>query len=104
MLRTTTSFGVALLFGASVFGFGGAAQAQKPGRPGGEHPQIRMAMRSLLQAEEHLERAAHHFGGHRAKALELVKQAEGQLKEALQYAQAHPEEFGAKPGTAPGTK
>ena len=47
------------------------------------HPQIHAAMRALRQAEQHLERAEHHFGGHRAKALELVKQAENELKEAL---------------------
>jgi sugar phosphate isomerase/epimerase len=38
-------------------------------------------------AEKHLQRAEQHFGGHRAKALELVKQAEGELKQAVEYAQ-----------------
>ena len=35
-----------------------------------------------------IEKAEHHFGGHRAKALELVKQAEGELKQAVEYAKA----------------
>ncbi|HEY2995800.1 MAG TPA: hypothetical protein VGM22_23540 [Methylomirabilota bacterium] len=38
-----------------------------------------------------------HYGGHRAKALELVKQAEGELREAVAYAQAHPQEFATTP-------
>jgi len=64
-----------------------------------KHPQIHAAMRALRQAANHLERAAHEFGGHRAKALELVKQAEQELKEALVYAKEHPAP-GGKPGAA----
>ena len=40
-----------------------------------------------------LEKAAHHYDGHRAKALELVKQAEKELQEGLRWAEAHPEAF-----------
>ena len=54
------------------------------------------AEHALKHAERQLEEAAHHFGGHRVKALELVKQAEVELREALAYANAHPEEFTAK--------
>lgn len=57
-----------------------------------KHPQIYAAMRALRQAANHLEKAARVFGGHRAKALELVKQAEAELKEALEYAKEHPSE------------
>ena len=64
----------------------------------GKFPYIHAADRALQHAEAQLEKGAHHFGGHRAKALQLVKQAEGELKEALAYATAHPEEF--KEGTA----
>ena len=48
---------------------------------------------ALQHAENQLEKAEHHFGGHRAKALELAKQAEQELKEAVAWADAHPEEF-----------
>lgn len=61
------------------------------------HPQIHAAARALRQAANHLEKAAHEYGGHRAKALELVKQAEQELKEALAYAKEHPAP--RKPGT-----
>ena len=60
-------------------------------RPGGRYPHIVGAERALKHAERQLTEAAHHDGGHRAKA--LVKQAEGELREAVAYAQAHPEEF-----------
>ena len=60
------------------------------------HPQIHAA-RALRQAANHLEKADHVFGRHRAKALELVKQAEQELKEALEYAKEHPAP--GKPGT-----
>ncbi|HEY7538969.1 MAG TPA: hypothetical protein VIF11_02440 [Methylomirabilota bacterium] len=51
---------------------------------------IHAAAKSLEDAEKHLQRAEHHFGGHRAKALDLVKQAEGELKQAVEYAKANP--------------
>jgi hypothetical protein len=72
------------------------APAQRPAG-GGRHPHIMAAERGLKHAERQLEEAAHHYGGHRAKALELVKLAEGELREAVAYAQAHPEEFKAPP-------
>ena len=33
----------------------------------------------------------HDFGGHRAKAVALVKQAEDELREAIAWAKAHPD-------------
>lgn len=56
-------------------------------RPGGgeRHPEIRAAIRALERAKEHLQRAAHDFGGHRVAALESVDRALEQLKLALQY-------------------
>jgi len=51
---------------------------------------IYAASKALDDAHRHLERAEHHFGGHRAKALELVKQAEAELKEAVAYAKSTP--------------
>jgi len=60
---------------------------------GGKHPHVAAATRALFHAEGQLERATHHYGGHRVKALELVKQAESELRQALVYADAHPDEF-----------
>ncbi len=88
-----------LLLGASTTAL---TQTPPPGqtptqRSGGRHPHIAGAERALKHAERQLEEAAHHYGGHRAKALELVKQAEGELREAVAYAQAHPDEFKTPP-------
>jgi hypothetical protein len=67
-------------------------QGERPARPG-RHPHIHAAMRDLERAEKQLDKAAHHYDGHRAKALELVKQAEKELQEGLKWAEAHPEAF-----------
>jgi hypothetical protein len=75
------------------------AAQQRPPMAQGKFQHIHTAERALQHAEGSLEKAAHHFGGHRAKALQLVKQAEGELKEALAYANAHPEEFKEGTGT-----
>jgi hypothetical protein len=77
-----------------VLGFGTLAftQDKKPTVPAtraGLHL-IHAAAKSLEDADRHLQRAEHHFGGHRAKALDLVKQAEGELKQAVEYAKANP--------------
>src|SRR6266566_985229 len=77
-----------------VLGFGTLAftQDKKPAVPATRAGlyRIHAAAKSLEDAERHLQRSEHHFGGHRAKALELVKQAEGELKQAIEYAKANP--------------
>jgi len=65
---------------------------ERPARAG-RHPHMHAAMRDLDRAEKQLEKAAHHYDGHRAKALELVKQAEKELQDGLKWAEAHPEAF-----------
>ena len=72
---------------------------QRPPMPG-KSPYIHTAERSLQHAESQLDKAAHHFGGHRVKALQLIKQAEAELHEALVYTNAHPEEFKDATGAA----
>jgi hypothetical protein len=75
-----------------VLGFGTLAFTQEKKLPAtrtGLHL-IHAAAKALEDAEKHLQRAEQHFGGHRAKALELVKQAEGELKQAVEYAKANP--------------
>ena len=75
-----------------VLGFGTLAftQEKKPSATRAGLHLIHAAAKSLEDAEKHLQRAEHHFGGHRAKALDLVKQAEGELKQAVEYAKANP--------------
>ena len=104
MLKRSVVLTVLLTFGLVLGASSLAFTQDKPARPErgerGPHPQIHAAMRGLNMAARHLEHAEHHFGGHRAKALELVKQAEGELKQALEYAKAHPAET-KKPGAGP---
>ena len=84
-----------------VFGVGTLASSQDKKPPtatrAGLH-KIYAAGKALEEAHRHLERAEHHFGGHRAKALELVKQAEAEVKEAVAFAKATP------PAAAPAAK
>ncbi len=48
------------------------------------HPEMRAAIRHLEQARESLQKAAHDFHGHRARALELTDQALRECREALE--------------------
>src|SRR2546428_13834024 len=57
---------------------------------GGKHPHIAAANRALTHAEGQLERAAHNYGGHRAKGLGLVRLAEIGLMWGLVYAPRYP--------------
>jgi len=57
-----------------------------PATPADEpHPQIREAIASLRHAKEHLEHAAHDFGGHRVEAIRATDEAIRQLEECLKY-------------------
>lgn len=87
-MRKTWSVVVALLVVGLILSFAGSGFTQAP--PPARHPHIRAAMRDLRQAANQLGQAAHDYGGHRAKALQLVEQAEGELRAALEWAQAHP--------------
>ncbi len=91
-----------LVLSTAVIGFG-QSPPSAPKRDPERHPHIRAAMTDLRKAANQLERADHDFGGHRAKALALVKQAEGELREALDWAKAHPD--AKKPASStPSTK
>jgi hypothetical protein len=59
----------------------GAAAAPAP-EP---HPEIREAIGALRRAKEHLEHAAHDFGGHRVDAIRATDEAIRQLQACLQY-------------------
>jgi hypothetical protein len=47
------------------------------------HPEIREAIASLRRAKEHLEHAAHDFGGHRVEAIRATDEAIHQLQLCL---------------------
>jgi len=46
-------------------------------------PEIHKAMRKLRGAKQDLEKAAHDYGGHKAKAIEAINQALDELNAAL---------------------
>lgn len=69
-----------------------AATSTHPARPthptvrvAERHPQINAAIRSLERAKDHLQKAAHDFGGHRVEAIQAIDAAIAQLKTCLQY-------------------
>jgi len=75
-----------------VLGFGTLAFTQEkkpPATRAGLHL-IHAAAKSLEDAAKHLTRAKPHFCGHRAKALDLVDQAQAGLQPAAEYAKANP--------------
>jgi hypothetical protein len=49
------------------------------------HPEINAAIRALERAKNHLQKAAHDFGGHRVEAIQAIDAALNQLRQALQY-------------------
>jgi len=59
-----------------------ATPAANPAEP---HPQIKEALAALRRAKEHMEHAAHDFGGHRVEAIEATNQAIKQLELCLKY-------------------
>ena len=56
-----------------------------PSPAAGRHPQIEAALISLQHAKQHLQEAAHDFGGHRADAIRAIDEADHQLRICLQY-------------------
>jgi hypothetical protein len=53
--------------------------------PAEPHPQIREALAALHRAKEHMEHAAHDFGGHRVEALRATDDAIRQLEVCLKF-------------------
>jgi hypothetical protein len=51
----------------------------------GRHPQIEDALHALARAKDHLQAAAHDFGGHRMDAIRAINEADRQLRICLQY-------------------
>jgi hypothetical protein len=71
-----------------------APQGGQMPRGGERHPHVRAAMHALMNAERQLAQAAHDYGGHRVKAMELIKQAQEELRAGLEYDRAHEPEGG----------
>ena len=80
----STIFALALLPAALAAEQGTQTMPAKPEK-GERHPEMRRALHALERAKEDLEHAAHHFGGHRAKALQLTEQAIQEVKAGLAY-------------------
>jgi len=59
-----------------------AASAAPAAEP---HPEIHEAIASLRRAKEHMEHAAHDFGGHRVEAIKATDEAIHQLEICLKY-------------------
>lgn len=49
------------------------------------HPEIGDAIRALHRAKDHLEQAAHDFGGHRKEAIRAIDEAIHQLEICMNY-------------------
>ena len=49
------------------------------------HPEIREAIESLRRAKDHLQHAAHDFGGHRVEAIKATDEAIRQLQDCLKF-------------------
>jgi hypothetical protein len=63
-----------------------AANAQPAtATPAEPHPQIREALGALRRAKEHMEHAAHDFGGHRVEALKATDEAIRHLEICLKF-------------------
>jgi hypothetical protein len=56
-----------------------------PSPAAGRHPEIERALDALGHAREHLNHAAHDFGGHRVDAIRAIDEADRQLRICLQY-------------------
>ncbi len=76
-MRTLIAFALVAL--VLAFAYTASAPAAEP------HPQIREAIASLRRAKDHLEHAAHDFGGHRVEAIRATDEAIRQLEECLKY-------------------
>jgi hypothetical protein len=64
------------------------ATPQPPATPAAlpePHPEIREAIASLRRAKDHLEHAAHDFGGHRVEAIKATDEALRQLQDCLKF-------------------
>ena len=83
MSRKHFATGAVALGVGIVIGLAGTAWTE------GRHPHLVSAQKSLATAERQLREASHHYGGHRARAIELTQQARIEVRDALEYARTH---------------
>jgi hypothetical protein len=62
-----------------------ALPASPAAAPAEKHPEIREALGALHRAKEHMEHAAHDFGGHRVEAIAATNRAIEQLELCLKF-------------------
>jgi uncharacterized membrane-anchored protein YhcB (DUF1043 family) len=55
------------------------------GRTSAEFPELQAAKRNLIEAKNHLNKAAKEFGGHRAKAADAADKAIEEVDKAILY-------------------
>jgi hypothetical protein len=87
-LLVLTSLILAFVFIATAPGAphkANAPAAPTAAAPAERHPQIREAIASLRHAKEHMEHAAHDFGGHRVEAIRATDEAIRQLEICLKF-------------------
>jgi len=71
------------LLGAAVVLLALAFPMNSPAVP--RHPEIQEAIAALRRAKDHMEHAAHDFGGHRVEALRATDEAIHQLEICMKY-------------------
>jgi hypothetical protein len=74
-----------LLAVLGIFALMFAYPAGVPAASPESHPEIHSAINSLRNAREHLEHAAHDYGGHRSDAIGAIDRALEQLNICLKY-------------------
>ncbi len=62
-----------------------ALPATPAATPAERHPEIREALGALRRAKEHMEHAAHDYGGHRVETIEATNRAIQQLELCLKF-------------------
>ena len=62
-----------------------ALPASPAAAPAEKHPEIREALGALRRAKDHMEHAAHDFGGHRVEAIAATNRAIEQLELCLKF-------------------
>jgi hypothetical protein len=78
MRKRLLSLAALTVFGL-MFAYPAGVPAAEP------HPEIHAAINSLRHAREHLDHAAHDFGGHRVEAIAAIDRAIEQLDVCLRY-------------------
>ena len=85
-----TILGVSLAGSAAMFAFAQDRDHDRDDQYRRENqPKMQEAMQDLRQAEDSLNRADTDKGGHRVRAIELVRQAEREVQAGIEYDNRH---------------